>query len=407
MTRTHSRLATDLEQSLATLELKPDARAWGQELVNRLRSPVQIVVMGPRHSGKSTVINMLAGGQVIPSLPDVPVVELALGRMEQVVFELSDGTTLRTKGRLAEIDIPEDAVRVRQDLVDANFARYAFTEVNLTGSQIQREAIQEWALDRADVVLWCSENFGADEQLIWSAVPDHLKDHSFLVLTMADRHVMRGTLPQKIADLEELVAEEFMQMFPLAGVQAVTAQTSRDAKRAALWKSSGGKALKDTILARIASGRQADQDNAQMFLSRYKSAVGDVAVVEPEPLSQPEPDAAAVVRRLVSDKDVPLFHKAMSLLQTRADAMLSDVDWDSGTCAERILEHCVEAADALQTLMLEANTQSDLAAELRDDAAESAEMMLLFQLEKSEDAAADAVTLLIQLKSEIAERAVG
>ena len=42
--------------------------------------------------------------------------------------------------------------------------------------------------------------------------------------------------------------------------------------------------------------------------------------------------------------------------------------------------------------------------ELQSDAQESAEMMLLFQLEKDEDAAVDAVTLLLQLKKEIAHQ---
>ena len=56
--------------------------------------------------------------------------------------------------------------------------------------------------------------------------------------------------------------------------------------------------------------------------------------------------------------------------------------------------------------MLQATDPRDLMAQdLQLDTEDSAEMMLLFQLERDEDAAVDAVTLLLQLKKEIAHAA--
>jgi len=410
MTNTKSPLASSLEHSLESGHMSSDARAWGETLLGRLKAPVQIVVMGKPGSGKSALINMLTGISAIPSLDDLPVVEVAGGGSHRVVFELEDGSIMTSPGTLDNVAVPGGTVRARQELPEEALKTHNFIEINLTGGAAQRAAILEWAVERANVVLWCTEHFDVSEQQIWAGVPDDLKDHSFLVLTKADRQLMKGVLPQQIAALEDMVSEEFLSLYPVATIQAIAAQSSEQRENTSLWKSSGGKALRDAVMHQVETGRAADIDQASLFLSRFApDQVVDiplpdapkqsraVAVAKPDPMVTPPVDG----------KNVKLMDDAFKLLQSHADQMLNSLSDEESPDADHILEQCVQAANALSDIMTRANPNDSTTEEMRDDAQESAEMMLLFQLERSEDAAADAVTLLLQLKKEVAERSVG
>lgn len=423
MTQPKSALATHLEQSLGSAKIPGDARLWGETLLDRLKAPVQIVVMGAAGSGKSTLINMLTGEPAIPSLAAMPVIEIAGGDTHRVVFELEDGSLQNAAGTLDNATLPAGTVRARQELPDETLRGHNFVEINLTGGPDQQAAILEWAIERANIILWCTQDFTVQEQQIWDTVPDALKDHSFLVLTKADRQLMKGVLPAQIDALEETVAEEFLCLYPVATIQAIAAQSSEQRQNASLWKSSGGKALCDAVMHLVETGRAADADQASMFISRFApELVRDTAPAGPakQEVTQPGNDLAApagqtaVVRQgatrvaTLDGQNSKLMEDALSLLQAHADQMLGALTGDDAQPdTEMILEQCVQAANALSDIMQDAEPDDPSTRDLQDDAQESAEMMLLFQLERDEDAAADAVTLLLQLKKEVAERAIG
>ncbi len=397
MTYPLTQLAEQLEQTLGQGNLKPDAQSWGMALVDRLRAPVQIVVMGPQGSGKSSLINMLAGARVVPDVGPVPVLEVIGGAEDLISCECEDGSS-RDLSDAAEC--PAGTLRVTQTVPVPALEECGFAEINLSGPPEQSEAVLEWAIERADIVLWCTEEFGPEERMMWARVPDELKDHSFLVLTMADRQMMRGILSDKINSLSEVVAEEFLTLFPIATIQAIAAQSEPDHVHAGLWKSSGGKALRDAVFKRVEHGRLADQDNARMFLSRFAGLRHMPAARAPVP-------SVTVRQTGVDAVNEELFASALNLLHREADRMLNEVDGGQDPDPDKVLQQCVEAANALSDLFAEADPGDNAAQSLKDDAAESAEMMLLFQLERSEDAAADAVTLLMQLKKEISDHSVG
>ncbi|MEX0285950.1 MAG: hypothetical protein AB3N23_15190, partial [Paracoccaceae bacterium] len=392
-----TQLAEQLEQTLGQGNLKPDAQSWGMALVDRLKAPVQIVVMGPQGIGKSSVINMLAGAPVVPDIDSVPVLEIVGGAEESVTVEREDGSVEETDALASD---QSGAIRVTRTVPVPSLEECGFAEVNLSGTPLQNEAVLEWAIECADIVLWCTETFGPQERALWARVPDELKDHSFLVLTMADRQMMRGSLSDNIAQLEEVVAEEFLTLFPVATLQAIKAQSEPDHSHLGMWKSSGGKALRDAVFKRVEHGRLADQDNARLFLSRF-------AGLRQMPQAPVNQEGKPEVEVKIDGISQSLYEAALDLLHKQADRMLDTVETGAEPDAERVLQQCVEAATALSDLFAEADPSDDAAQSLKDDAAESAEMMLLFQLERSEDAAADAVTLLMQLKKEIADQSVG
>ena len=86
---------------------------WGSRLLDHLRKPVQVAVLGASGSGKSTLVNMMLGDQVIPRASGIPVVEVAYGASKRTMYELADGMSVQRAGLPGDLDIPENAVRAR------------------------------------------------------------------------------------------------------------------------------------------------------------------------------------------------------------------------------------------------------------------------------------------------------
>ena len=394
-------LAGQLEQALGQGTLPSEYAEWGSQLLHRLAKPVQVAVIGQPGSGKSAVIDMMLGRTVVSTHDAAPIIELRYGEQEQCVFELNTGQVLPRPGILAGTTVPDGTVRVRQELPDQRLLNHSFTEVSLTGSGVQKQALLQQTVSQADVVLWCSETFDFQDQALWSAVPDEKKDHSFLVLTMADRQIMRGTLSDLLSELEPVAAEEFLGVYPLATVQAIQAQTAGAGLNAELWKSSGGKQLAGDVLHQIEMGRASDVDQAEMLVRQF-AAKPETPACAPEAVESVAPQVAAPPPP-PSAQGNDLLNSALGLLQDRAKQMLAESDGGHNVDSEQVLNSCVDAVRALSdTLAQERHPSPELRSAL-DAAQDGEELMMLFQLERGEDAAIDAVTLLLQLKKEIGD----
>jgi len=69
-----------------------------------------------------------------------------------------------------------------------------------------------------------------------------------------------------------------------------------------------------------------------------------------------------------------------------------------------VLERCSQAAEELVTLLSSSDDRSEEIEAFREDAIEGEQMLMLLRLERSENAAADALTVLVQMKKEMSER---
>lgn len=382
-------IAGQLDHALKSGTLPPDGHATGKRLLTQLGHATRIAVIGLPEAGKTALINMLVGTTLLPKLAGPAAVELRFGPTASARIDLADQTSRLVAGVVDAQSLPNGAVRVVQDLPDHRLKSCSFVKVTLSGSGTDQAALLGWAAKRADIAIWCSQQFDDRERALWSRVPDHLKDHSFLVLTRADQLYMRGELAGRIARLQPVVADEFLGLYPVASLQGLAARREDAARPQPLWQSSGGKAIFDGIEQQVQAARAADLDHASMLLERYKTAIPAAVREAPAP-SLPQADAET------------LIDQALAILQTCADEVLAQSVTSPGD--EAILDRCGRAATDLAALF---EGMADLPASLdmiRDSAVEGEEMLMLLRLERGEAAETDGLTVLLQLKREIAER---
>jgi len=362
-----NKLLQQLRTALSAGTIPLDMHERASAMLARLQSPVRLVIIGPSGSGKSAMLNFLARQEIVPAGVDWPSVALSWGETMHTSIAQQDEQA-DEEPALLNVTAPLPFLKTVSVLEVASG-----DTPDLTPDRVA------WAVKRADILLWCSQEFNDVQRDLWATVPEGLKDHSFFVLTKADLLSEKDELATRIEQLQDVVAEEFHSMVPIATLQAISA-TGPDGKvDTAVLAASGGKALMAAITHHVDLGRQSERDNVQLFLKQCKL---DLPVEQPAPVETAEPGLAG---------------QALGYLGGRAET-LTGFDVDNST---EILDFCVQTADHLTEMLLDGPQDDDQMAVIRDDVMQTADTMLLMQIESGVGPAADAVTLLIQLHRDV------
>ncbi len=402
-----------LRIALETEVLPKAARDHAAHLLKRLSSPVRVSLLGRPGSGKSELVNMFVGRRLLPEDSKLPTLELTYGLTEKI-------TVTGANGRNSVFDSLDFAAAakgnpafIRAEMPLPILERISLLEVVTDGAVTELQSAVDWAVRRTDIALWCTQCFSDEEQMLWSRVPDSLKDHAFLVLAKADVLSADNALSGRISDLETVVAEEFHSLFAVATLQAIKAHEVEGKFDEAVYHASGGGALSAEILRHAERGRRADFDSAHLFLARYqirnvagaeKSAAkpANAKVAAVTPANSPDPVVEAVAVDAVElIENVTLFQDAARFLKRRGDGLA-----DATATLERgksgaLVNQCVDAVDHLVDLFSHDDSGCPAADNFIDDLMEATDMMVLMQAESGDAPAADAVTLLLQLRRDI------
>lgn len=418
------------------------ARDYAKHLLNRLSQPVRVSILGTPRSGKSELVNMFVGRRLIPKDATLPTTEFVWSADEAMTVTGADGTVTRFDKIDLEALAGFSAAFLRLELPVDILKRINLLEVVTNGAHEEIESAIDWAVRRTDIALWCSQAFDTEEQSVWSRVPDSLKDHAFLVLTKADVLSAEKVLSSRVAELESIVAEEFHSLFAVATLQAVRA-TSGAAVDEAMFHASGGGALTSEILRHAERGRRADFDSAHMFLARYQvkggqgtgpvpsehptAAVAETAAPvtdlppvaatpaaaapdpsepvvanDPEPAEEPKAHPPVLALPDVPKvENVELFLDSVKYLKRRGDALKDAATTLGKGKVKPMVQQCVDAVEHLVDLFSQDETGCAATDAFIDELAEASDMMVLMQVEDGDAPAADAVTLLVQLRRDM------
>ncbi len=403
-----------LRIALETEVLPKAARDHAAHLLKRLSSPVRVSLLGRPGSGKSELVNMFAGRRVLPKDAKLPSLELTYGPTEKITVTGTNGQNTVFDSFDFASAIKCSPAFIRAEMPLPILSRVSLLEVVTDGAEGELQSAIDWAVRRTDIALWCTQYFSNEERTLWSRVPDSLKDHAFLVLAKADELSADNALSGRISELEAIVAEEFHSLFAVATLQAIKAHRKDGSVDEGVYHASGGGALSAEILRHAKRGRRADFDSAHLFLARYqirdvaspdKPAASAAKGEEAAPVATPKPPEAAAVSEVPKPtqavENVTIFQDAARLLRRRGDGLAEAIATLEPGRSGALVNQCVDAVENLVDLFSQDDSGCPAADAFIDDLMEATDMMVLMQVESGDAPAADAVTLLLQLRRDI------
>ncbi len=406
-----------LRHALAAEALPTAAREHASLLLKRLSSPVRVTVLGLPSSGKSELLNMFIGQRLLPKDSKLPTTELTYGSTERIIVTDAAGGRNVIEGLDFAAARAVSPAFMRVEMPISLLQRISLLEVVTDGSSTEFQSAIDWAVRRTDIALWCTQTFGPAEAKLWARVPDSLKDHAFLVLSKADVLSAKSALTSRIADLETVVAEEFHSLFAVATLQAIKAHGPQGRVDEAIYHASGGGALSAEILRHAERGRRADVDSAHLFLARYQIRIPEQPAVSKAAVEETPPIATAPVEPVVQTpvdvaplpvteveqvvENIDIFSDSVRFLRRRGDGLAQAATTLGKGHADGMISQCVDAVEHLVDLFSDDDSGCPVADEFLDDLTEASDLMVLMQVENGDAPAADAVTLLLQLRREM------
>ena len=360
-----------LRYAVSADQLPASSRKKAAQLAERLAVGVRIALLGPKSVGKSTLCDVL--------LRQVPG-NCVLGPTR--IFSAGEQGTqdnLEAAGLTAF-----SHVSVSPKLL----GRVQVIDIDMPSDDRAVEEVTTAVLSDVDIVLWCTQTFTAKEVSLWAEASDPLKDHSFLVLTKADELAEKGELKARVVALHDVVSEEFHSFFTTSARRVQGLLESGVPPTEAQFAASGVKALADALFHVTASGQRADMDGALLFLERCGIARDDL----PEHVSAPKPSP--------TENPTP-FHAARDRILARSLDLAEITFDDTGGDMEHVLECCGEIAEELVEIVSGVDLDSDEDRTWCNVFEEASDKITLMAMENDVRSAADAVTVLLQLRRDL------
>lgn len=382
-----------LQAMLSSEDLPPRATAQGERLLERLTSPVRVVLFGFPGAGKANLLNALVGAEVTDAARQATM-EFRYGDAARAEITLADGSLLKADGPYDAAAHP-DAMFVTVEMPLPILKKISVIDVVADPAPEEQNAAVLWAVPRTDIAVWCSTTFTDDELMIWDNVPESMMDHAFLVLTGQNEGAGDKILQARAQHLRDELAGEFLDVFALTGLRSGDADDDPTA------------ALTRGILRHSEHGRRADADGALLFLTAHSPAPEKpTAIEEPRPAQVAEaaqaPDATP---EPTSAAHRALFSAAYAYIRNRGNQLLQSIRQSDDIDGRSIVDYCGETVSHLSDLIGSDDdpTAPELVA-LADTLVEAEELFVLLELENGTGPSIDAVSLLLQLRREFETR---
>jgi hypothetical protein len=382
----------ELAQAIVSGRLPVQVQARAETLLDRIRKPVRLGLLGQPQTGKSLLLNLLVGTDVVPTDLRLPTLELTYGAAPCIICTLADGTKTTVNGDDLRRVAALAPVFVEMQLPLPALEKISLLEVVAPDDATALHRASQWAAKRTDVVLWCSQSFDAQDQHIWAQMPDLIKDHGFLMITKADILHTQGQLDRVLARAAAVARDDFNQILAIATPDAIAARGADGSVDKDKMRDSGGMALITAVLKQVASGKQSAMDAADMLLARYPAAAAApvaTPVITPAAAALPPASRAA-------------YQTALDHISGQAAALLQLAQSGDRDMPPKVMALTVEQLLWLCDYITHNFRDSDpLLQQARATVFDAADLAQLMQMERRDSAAIEAVSLLLQVKREL------
>jgi len=309
-----------------------------ERLIERLKRPARVALLGLPGSGKSAILNLLAGIIVVPETLRLPTIVVQYGQQERMLCTLADGRTEVIAGTDLEQVLTRNPAMVTLERDLPALKVISLLEVSAGPMDAEQRRAAQWASKRADIVIWCTTSYLPKEQVVWESMPAAIKENGFLLLAKSD--LLGGTeaVAGMLERVEQRAGEDFRQVFAISARMARAAMPSGGAVDREKFRESGAGAVILAIKSRVQAARRADSDTAEVLVARHALAGELVArrfanpaaeAPVPEPGWTPPPDPVADVgtpsvptapKEPVEDDVMAKILARVAAEDTRADA---------------------------------------------------------------------------------------
>jgi hypothetical protein len=241
------------------LQLSPAIRALSRTEA-RLDRPLRVAVLGEINSGKSSLANLLAGVDSLPTAvisntriatllhyaaePEIRV-EYESGRRERLSgdFRLPQGPIFRI-----EVGLPSHRLRSVQSLDLPGFTD------PFTGN-----VVVDAAAHNVDAAIWCTMSTQAwkeSERAAWEMLPRRIGNRGLLVATHGDLLHNPSDRQKLLMRLRGQAGASFTGVILLSTLAALEVAGSRNGASRAAWETCGGEALEGALGALLLDLRE-------------------------------------------------------------------------------------------------------------------------------------------------------
>ncbi|WP_170479753.1 dynamin family protein [Ruegeria arenilitoris] len=374
----------------------------------RLSNTVAIGFAGEFGAGKSSLANMLAGADILPTGPQQQKLPLVI-----VAFAEEPETSVGWWGKEPKVYSGvtlEKAAADNPDFISVGLNTPALRDISLfdlPGSDALDESYKQTLalLDYVDCAIWCTNGTSAwreTERHLWRQVPKKLRESSLLAVTHADLLPDDEARDRVLRRLEKENSDMFQTVVPIGTPLAVKAMSQEPEPDFRLWESCGGSKLAEVILRVASEYRQSDllsarndlKDHFDPFLANIEAPV----TVEHDTSGADGQDVHTSLSVSLPPLNNPILEDWLVAIAGICNELRENADIEPSSFLQSCQEIVEDFADRLDS-----GTEIDASADWVPGEFEKAtDLLMLLQFESGDAPLRDAVGILAQLSDNLA-----
>lgn len=371
----------------------------------RLSNAVNIGFAGEFGAGKSSLANMLAGADILPTGPQhlkLPLVIVAYSETPETTVGWWDREPKVYSGIALE-----KAAADNPDFISVGLNTPALQEISLfdlpgTGALDDTYKATLDLLKFVDCAIWCTNGTNAwreTERHLWSQVPQSLRSNSLLAVTHTDLPHVNDALDRVVSRLNKEKGDLFRAVVPIGTPVAVRAMAQEPEPDFDLWEDCGGQTLAEQVLQIASDRRLADLEAARADLKQdflpYLETLD-------RPENEPEKPDAASMHATLEAALPPLENPILEDWLAAIASIYEDLRESSDIEPAAFLHSCQEIVEDFAE-RLEQGGEIDPSADwIPGEFEKATDLLLLLQFESGDAPLNDAVSILAQLSDNLA-----